>query len=84
MCADHGELWRRRTRRGREHSHIHTNSPARLTLQKVRSGTFLIVDIFIISDWVQYMHLAVKYSVLRTGLPALIHGHYTTHKGGYG
>ena len=44
-------------------------------MQEVRSGTFLMVDIFIISAWVQYMHLAVKYSVLRMGLPALIHGH---------
>lgn len=43
----------------------------------MRSGTFLIVDRFIRLAWVQYMHLVVKYSVLRMGFPALIHGHYT-------
>jgi len=56
-----------------------TSTPAAwLTLQEVRSGTFLIVDMFIASAWKQYMHLAVKYSVLRIGLPALIHGHCIT------
>lgn len=47
----------------------------RLTLQEVRSGTFLMVDRSMRLAWVQYMHLVVKYSVLRIGLPALIQGH---------
>ena len=46
-----------------------------LTLQEVRSGTFLMVDKSMRLAWVQYMHLVVKYSVLRIGLPALIQGH---------
>lgn len=54
-----------------------TNGQAKwLTLQEVRSGTFLIVDMSMRLAWGQYMHLAVKYSVLRIGLPALIHGHW--------
>lgn len=47
-----------------------------LTRHDVRSGTFLMVDMSMRLAWVQYMHLVVKYSVLRTGLPALSHGYW--------
>ena len=50
--------------------------PELLTMQDVRSGTFLMVDMSMRFAWVQYMHLVVKYSVLRIGLPTLIQGHY--------
>lgn len=43
------------------------------TLQEVRSGTFLMVDRSMRLAWVQFMHLVVKYSVLKIGAPALIH-----------